>query len=243
MSDNFDPDVDLERVGVANQTTMMKGETELIGKLFERVMIRKYGPQNVNDHYLAFNTICDATQHRQDAMYKMFDAEYEAPTSDLYAELEGEQVGVQLVSAQKKSALSSKAMEDATRGKSVVDTADLPKTSDVNVCLVVGGFNSSNTIHLIEIPDELGVPTYHIDRADRIGLGEPADGRTLVNVIQHKPLTTTPAQAMREEGLAMTEQFLPEGPLVIGVTSGASTPDSSVGDCLKRILAVRGLHA
>merc|ERR1740121_399446 len=232
MSEGFDPDTDLEKVGVANQTTMLKGETELIGKLFERVMIKRYGPQNVNDHFVSFNTICDATQHRQDAMYKMFSAEYEAPQSQLYAELEGEQVGVELLSEKDKRKLSSKAKEDALRG-AAAPAENAP--AKVDLLLVFGGFNSSNTTHLVEIGEEEGVPSYHIDSWMRLG----GPGDVLSNRIEHKPLSTSPQHAMREEGLEVAEGFLPEGPVTIGVTSGASTPDSVVGECLQRILEIK----
>lgn len=162
-SAGFDPDQDLERLGIANQTTMLKSETELIAKLFEHTMMRKYGPDQINEHFLSFNTICDATQERQDAMFGLVDEK-------------------------------------------------------VDLMVVIGGFNSSNTTHLQEIAIEKKIPSYHIDSAERILSG---------NRIEHKPLG---------QDLEIQENWLPDGKIVIGITSGASTPDKVVEDTINRIL-------
>ncbi|MCC3435206.1 MULTISPECIES: 4-hydroxy-3-methylbut-2-enyl diphosphate reductase [unclassified Microcoleus] len=165
-SAGFDPDVDLVSVGIANQTTMLKTETENIGKLFEKTMMRKFGPSNLNEHFLSFNTICDATQERQDAMLSLVEEK-------------------------------------------------------LDLMLVIGGFNSSNTTHLQEIAIDKTLPSYHIDSAERILPG---------NRIEHKPLGGD---------LVVTENWLPEGNIVVGVTSGASTPDKVVEDAIDRILAMK----
>ncbi len=163
-SPGFDPDRDLERLGVANQTTMLKSETEEIGRLFERTMLSKYGPTQLNDHFLAFNTICDATQERQDAMFSLVD-------------------------------------------------------EPLDLMVVIGGFNSSNTTHLQEIAISRGIRSFHIDTPERIDVG--------TNSIEHKPL----AADFCREG-----DFLPEGPVRVGITSGASTPDRAVEEVIEKLM-------
>merc|ERR1712190_28284 len=105
---------DLKGLGVANQTTMLKGETELIQKLFKRTMIRKYGPENLTDHFYVFNTICDATDERQGAMYKLFGKAYKPPESKLLRDLEAAQGDSQLLSDKRRRGFSSAEMEAAS---------------------------------------------------------------------------------------------------------------------------------
>ena len=94
----------------------------------------------------------------------------------------------------------------------------------LNFILVIGGFDSSNTAHLLEIPQKAGVKSYHIDRADRI---------TADNTITHRKMN----------GEIITEQFLPDlkDDIVIGVTSGASTPDKAVQDSLSNLFMLKQL--
>ena len=165
-SEGFDPDQDLERIGIANQTTMLKSETEQIGKLFEQTLLKKYGPVEFNNHFMSFNTICDATQERQDAMLNLVE-------------------------------------------------------EDLSLIIVIGGFNSSNTTHLQEIAIERGFDSYHIDSVARI---------LSHNAIEHKPLG---------QNIQIQENWLPEGAITVGVTSGASTPDKIVADVIEKIFELK----
>ncbi|MGH9550124.1 MAG: 4-hydroxy-3-methylbut-2-enyl diphosphate reductase, partial [Terriglobales bacterium] len=166
-SPEFSPEENLVRVGIANQTTMLKGETEQIGKLFERTMLQKYGPERLSEHFLSpGDTICDATQERQDAMLNLVDER-------------------------------------------------------IDLILVIGGFNSSNTGHLQEIAETRGLTSFHIDGPDCIGPG---------NVIRCKPLHSNEC--------VQIDNWLPPGELTIGITAGASTPDLVVAQVLEKTFAI-----
>jgi 4-hydroxy-3-methylbut-2-en-1-yl diphosphate reductase len=165
-SAGFDPDQDLQRVGIANQTTMLKGETEQIGKLFEHTMLQKYGPTELNQHFQSFNTICDATQERQDAMLELVQ-------------------------------------------------------HNLDLIVVIGGFNSSNTTQLQQIAFDRGIPSYHIDTVERIQSEYS---------IEHRHLNGQ---------LVITKNWLTIGEIVVGITSGASTPDKVVEDVIKKIFDLK----
>jgi 4-hydroxy-3-methylbut-2-enyl diphosphate reductase len=145
---------------------MLKSETEQIGKLFERTIMKKYGPAQLNEHFQSFNTICDATQERQDAMLELVE-------------------------------------------------------EPLDLMIVIGGFNSSNTTHLQEMAMERQIPSYHIDSVERI---------LSADEIEHKPL---------KKDIEITKNWLPDGQIVIGVTSGASTPDKVVEDIIERLFELK----
>jgi len=169
-SPGFDPDRDLVRVGVANQTTMLSNESLAIAEELRQAMLRRYGEAALVEHFRTFDTICSATQDRQDAV-------------------------IRLVAEQ------------------------------LDVMVVIGGYNSSNTTHLAAICAER-VTTYHIEDALCI---DPERG-----TIRFKPLGGSSGEA--EQG-----GWLPPGPLRIGLTAGASTPNSKIGETIERIAATRGL--
>jgi 4-hydroxy-3-methylbut-2-en-1-yl diphosphate reductase len=170
-SPDFDPDRDLVQVGAANQTTMLSTESLAIASAVRDSMAKRYGDAVLDEHFRSFDTICSATQERQDAVMKLM-------------------------------------------------------TDPPDIMMVIGGYNSSNTNHLAHLCREY-TTTYHISDAVCI---DP-DART----IRHKPELDADAPEVEER------EWLPDGPLTIGFTAGASTPNNKIGQTLERILAVRGL--
>jgi 4-hydroxy-3-methylbut-2-enyl diphosphate reductase len=163
VSPGFDPDEHLQRIGCANQTTMLSSESLEIGEMFRSAMSDRYGAEHLESRFRAFDTICSATQDRQDAIIAL--------------------------------------LADQT----------------LNLMIVLGGYNSSNTCNLAKICAER-LPTFHI--ADPEGLASATE-------IHHKPAGGTHE--------AVTRGWLPAGPLAIGLTSGASTPDNLVEQVIRRL--------
>jgi 4-hydroxy-3-methylbut-2-en-1-yl diphosphate reductase len=163
-STGFDPDRDLVRVGLANQTTMLMTESLEIGEMIRQAMIDRYGEQELSDRYQAFDTICSATQDRQDAVVTLL------------------------------------------------------RNHAVDLMIVIGGYNSSNTANLARICAG-SRPTFHIADPDCLVSAEE---------IRHRPVGS------KTEVTA--SGWLPRsGPLVVGLTSGASTPDNLVGAAIARL--------
>ncbi len=167
-SKDFDPDIHLEKAGMANQTTMLSSESLAIAKQLRAAFVERYGEEETRWRFLSFDTICSATQERQDAVIEL------------------SQGGLDLM-------------------------------------IVIGGFNSSNTGHLCEIGSEY-CPTYHIDEVTRI---EGSERITHQLPHTHEINTTT--------------NWLPESFCRIGFTAGASTPNQVVGEVITRVLGLKGV--
>jgi 4-hydroxy-3-methylbut-2-enyl diphosphate reductase len=167
-SEGFDPDLHLRRVGVANQTTMMRGETEEVQRRIMAAVRDRDGEPGMQTNYRFFDTICGATQERQDALRDML-------------------------------------------------------TSKMDLLLVVGGYNSSNTSHLAEM-GEAKLPTYFIRNASKI---ESRD--RIVHYDQ------------RAKSERATEHWLPQSPVTIGITAGASCPNNVIEETIIRIFELHGI--
>jgi 4-hydroxy-3-methylbut-2-en-1-yl diphosphate reductase len=167
-SPGFDPDIHLTAVGVANQTTMLRGETEEVQRRIRAAIIDRDGPELGAKNFRFFDTICGATQERQDAL---------------------------------KELLREK----------------------MDLLLVVGGYNSSNTSHLAEM-GEAKLPTYFVGNASNL---ESAAR------ISHYDL--------HEKRERITEDWLPSRPSVIGITAGASCPNNLIEETILRVYELRGI--
>ena len=171
VSPGFDPARHLQRIGVANQTTMLARESLAIADEIGASIARARGEAARETDFRSFDTICSATQERQDAVRELLD--------------EG-----------------------------------------VDVMVVIGGFNSSNTMSLAALCADR-VPAYHIESSSAI---DP----------ERRSIHYRPAGIKHSEADAV--DWLPSGPVRVGVTAGASTPNNKIGDVVVRILATRGLR-
>jgi 4-hydroxy-3-methylbut-2-enyl diphosphate reductase len=167
-SPGFDPDVHLRTVGVANQTTMLRGETEEVQRRIRQAIVDRDGPDGATKNFRFFDTICGATQERQDALRELLNVK-------------------------------------------------------MNLLLVVGGYNSSNTSHLAEMGEEK-LPTYFVRNASRL-LSE----KEILHYNIHE----------RQEIIA--QDWLPKGPVVVGITAGASCPNNLIEETLVRLYELRGI--
>jgi 4-hydroxy-3-methylbut-2-en-1-yl diphosphate reductase len=167
-SAGFDPDTHLQAVGVANQTTMLRGETEEVQRRIKNAMIKKYGESEVANHFRFFDTICGATQDRQDALQKLL-------------------------------------------------------REPMNLLIVIGGYNSSNTSHLAEM-GEAKLPTYFIKNAAKM-----VSDKLIIHYDQHK------------HNEVETPDWLPSGKVTVGVTAGASCPNNLIEDTIRRLFELRGI--
>ena len=170
-SDGFDPDRHLNTIGLANQTTMLRSETEEVQRRLRVAMAEKHGEDALDEHFRYFDTICGATQERQDALR---------------------------------------------------DLLNRP----MDLLLVVGGYNSSNTSHLAEMGEEK-LPTYFIK-----DVSEMESAERLHHFLHHK------------HEMAVAENWLPlNGELTFGVTAGASCPNNIVEEIILRAYELRGASA
>jgi 4-hydroxy-3-methylbut-2-enyl diphosphate reductase len=164
FSEDFDVEKDLLRVGVVNQTTMLATETQEIADLLKEAMIKKYGSENIKDHFAdTRDTLCYATNDNQEATYGL-----------------------------------------------LKERADL--------AIVVGGYNSSNTSHIVELCEEK-LPTYFISSEQKI--------------LSEKQINHFDIHKNQE---MVTKDYLPSKNIVdIILTSGASCPDAVVEAVLRKI--------
>ncbi len=171
ISPGFDPDVDLYRLGCANQTTMLSGESLAIAEHLRQALVARFGAEAAETRFQAFDTICSATQERQDALYAMLAAHR------------------------------------------------------LDVLLVIGGYHSSNTAHLLQIGLAHGVPTFHI---------QDASGIAGAQLIRHQPL--------HQKTETSAHGWLPDRPATLGVTAGASTPNAEIERVIRRVAGIRGIE-